>query len=390
MALSPWTIPDKTENTARKTRFAQGRAPQNRGASFASVMAEEQSAKAAQKNGQAAQVAPRKMPQVARLPETQGLPLRSGILAGRTPNELLRAQNFGKARADLAQTRAMDGLMQACAGGATTLDVARGLGMAKNLRVIAANNNGRGFALTSSDFIRTRNSNANNAARTERTRRSRRSRTRDTGGIGRLSAQFESGREGIAAIGYDSAGGTSYGKYQIASRVGSMKNFLEFLDGEAPDLSKRLRKAGPANTGSRRGAMPNEWRAIAREQPERFEKLQESFINQSHYQPALDAIAQCTGIDASSLSAAMREVIWSTAVQHGPAGAARIFARADDMSGKASEASYERKLINNVYALRAGQFGSSSHQVRAAVLNRFRQEKQLALNMLDGTRANLA
>ena len=34
--------------------------------------------------------------------------------------------------------------------------------------------------------------------------------------------------------------------------------------------------------------------------------------------------------------------------------------------------------------LRAGQFGSSTEAVQAAVQNRFRQEKNLALNMLDG------
>jgi len=42
---------------------------------------------------------------------------------------------------------------------------------------------------------------------------------------GELSAKFESGKDGIAAIGYDRQGGTSYGKYQIASRVGMMKLF---------------------------------------------------------------------------------------------------------------------------------------------------------------------
>ena len=88
----------------------------------------------------------------------------------------------------------------------------------------------------------------------------------------------------------------------------------------------------------------------------------------------------------------MREVIWSTAVQHGPAGAARIFDRADDLSGKPEDAGYERKLISNVYKIRAGQFGSSTAQVQQAVRSRFRQEQQLALNMLDGgsSRASLA
>lgn len=354
MAFSSMKIPAENISTAKTPT----RSNQSRNISFAKVM--EQAA-----------------PQVERLPG-QGLPLRASNLAGRTPGDMMRMQNFNQARSDLAKSRTMDGLMQSFAGSGSTLDLARSLGTARNLRILAANNNGRGFELSGSDFIHTTNS----ANRTDRVRKS--SKTASARGLGKLSAQFESGGDGIAAIGYDSTGGTSYGKYQIASKVGSMKSFLAFLDGEAPDLAKRLRKAGPANTGSRKGGMPNEWRAIAQEQPERFEKLQEAFIHQSHYKPALEAIERSTGIDSSSLSAAMREVIWSTAVQHGPAGAAKIFAKADDMSGKAADASYERKMINNVYSVRATQFGSSSRQVRQAVQNRFRQEKQLALNMLNG------
>jgi hypothetical protein len=206
--------------------------------------------------------------------------------------------------------------------------------------------------------------------------------------LGSLSASFESGRDGSAAIGYDRVGGTSYGKYQIASRVGGMKDFVNFLDGNAPDIAKRLRGAGPANTGSRSGEMPNVWQAIAREQPERFEKLQEAFIRESHYKPAVRAIEERTALKAGKLSPVMREVIWSTAVQHGPAGAARIFDKADNMSGKPVDPGYERKLIQNVYALRAGQFGSSDENIQAAVGRRFVREKMLALNMLDGGRSS--
>ena len=202
--------------------------------------------------------------------------------------------------------------------------------------------------------------------------------------LGQLSARFESGSDGIAAVGYDRVGGTSYGKYQVSSRAGSLKDFLDFLDTEAPELSRRLRASGPGNTGSRKGAMPDTWRAIASEQPERFENLQEAFVHQSHYKPALDSIAQRTGLNPDKISTAMREVIWSTSVQHGPSGAARIFERAHGMSGSPSDPSYERNLINNVYNIRVGQFGSSDSNIQAAVANRFKQEKALALNMLNG------
>ena len=422
MAYSGWLIRPPAEQQAQvpAAGTAQGKKAQAQGADkarFAAIMAGEgqsadkasAGATAATASGKGAPAAAQTAaaaasstsggartgqvrPQVARLPEdTTTLPLRNTVLAGRSPSDLLRSQNFTKAQADIAQTRALDGLMQGLSGG-STLDAARNMGAARQLRSLtrAAANNGRGFALTSADFIHTRNVTRTDGA--QATKRARKSATPAETGMGRLSARFESGGDGIAAIGYDRTGGTSYGKYQIASRVGSMKSFLNFLDGEAPDIAQRLRKAGPADTGSRKGAMPDTWRAIAAEQPERFEELQESFIRESHYRPALEAIVQRTGLEADTLSPAMREVIWSTAVQHGPAGAARIFDRADDVSGKPEDAGYERKLISNVYKIRAGQFGSSTAQVQQAVRNRFRQEQQLALNMLDGgsERASLA
>lgn len=378
MAHNNLTIPaaaEKSAQTAKNTRrAAQGRINSN----FAAMMASEQNEASKKSAAQAAkpmQTAPR----VARLPESSGLPLRNSAMAGRSPSDMLRIQNFNKANNDIIKSRAMDSFLQAASSGKSSLDIARGLGAANNLRVVASGDNGKGFALNSSDYIHTRN-----LSRIAKTTNRQKNSVEISKGLGKLSAQFESGKDGIAAIGYDSTGGTSYGKYQIASKVGSMKSFLSFLDQEAPDLSKRLRGSGPANTGSRRGAMPDTWRAIAKEQPERFEQLQEAFIHQSHYKPALEAIQQRTGIDMSSLSAAMKEVIWSTAVQHGPAGAARIFAKADNLSGKHEDAAYERKMINNVYSVRAGQFGSSTSQVRDAVRNRFRQEKQLALKMLEG------
>ena len=207
--------------------------------------------------------------------------------------------------------------------------------------------------------------------------------------IGSLSARFESGKAGISAIGYDSKGGTSYGKYQIASRVGSMDAFLSFLDSEAPDIARRLRSSGPANTGSRQGAMPDEWRAIAAEQPERFGSLQESFIRESHYDPAVAGITERTRLNMDELSPIMREVIWSTAVQHGPRGAVRIFEQADAATSGSGK-KYERSLISHVYDIRSGQFGGHSAGIRASVQSRFKEEEAIALNMLDGNGSRTA
>ena len=205
---------------------------------------------------------------------------------------------------------------------------------------------------------------------------------------GALSARFESGEDGIAAIGYDRHGGTSYGKYQISSKAGSMDQFLKFLRREAPELAKRLEDAGPANTGSRSGDMPDEWKKIAQEHPDFFKELQERFIHDSHYKPALSALARRTELGNDNMSVALQEVLWSTAVQHGPNGAARIFSRAmDQVDPKLAETvgskEFEQALIEQVYTLRSTQFDSSSARVQSAVKNRLREEKSLALNMLN-------
>lgn len=378
MAHSPWMIPGQSEKTdsiaskdTKKNTSASKNGSKN---SFAAVMAKEQGSGAASTRAAGAKTPTR--PTVASLPDA-GIPLRNSVLAGRMPSDMIRMQNFNKAKSDLSRTRGLDSFAASAGSNASFMDMARNMGTATNLRTIAASNGGAGFALSSSDFIRTRNS----VSKTTRASRGAKKAV-ESAGLGKLSARFESGSEGIAAIGYDRNGGTSYGKYQIASRVGSMKSFLNFLDGEAPDLAKRLRNAGPANTGGRSGKMPDEWRAIAKEQPERFEQLQESFIRKTHYEPALEAIGERTRLNADKMSPAMREVLWSTAVQHGPAGATRIFSQADGMIGKSDDSDYERKLITNVYNVRAGQFGSSTSQVRESVRNRFNQEKQLALKML--------
>ncbi len=293
------------------------------------------------------------------------------------PAERARVNNMAKAEMDMKRTAALNALAQ-LEGGGSLLDSARG---ALNTRHLTAMGN---FSLRSPTAMG--GVGAAGGARKSSGRKSKSAETTDvsTEGIGKLAAQFESGKDGIAAIGYDRHGGTSYGKYQVASRVGSMENFLKFLDTNAPDISKTLRESGgPANTGSRQGAMPDAWRKIAAEQPERFEALQEKFIHDSHYKPALQAMVQNTPLEEGQISSAMQEVIWSTAVQHGPTGAARIFTRAAaELSPK--DKNFDKKLIENVYDIRAGQFGSSTQEVRAAVQNRLKREKNIAINMLNG------
>lgn len=212
--------------------------------------------------------------------------------------------------------------------------------------------------------------------------------------LGSIAALFESGSKGAAAIGYDRTGGTSYGKFQISSRAGTMNRFLNFLAEREPAWAERLRGAGPANTGSTHGRMPVEWAKIAAESPERFEKLQTEFIRKDHYQPAREKIREQTGVDIEAARPALREALFSTAVQHGASGAARIFGEAIDKylgrpgAGQPGARSLEQAVVSEVYDKRQHQFGGSTEAVRASVRGRLRQEKQMVLAMLDKNAMN--
>jgi len=214
--------------------------------------------------------------------------------------------------------------------------------------------------------------------------RSARNSASATGGIGTLSAKFESGDQGVEAIGYDSNGGTSYGTYQIASKPGTMKAFIQYLQSEAPEWAAQLKAAGPTNTGSTKGKMPAAWKNIAAQDADKFGQLQRDFIELSHYQPAKDSILARTGVNMDTMPAAAQEALWSTAVQHGPAGAAGIFSRIiKSIGSKVQSEKFAEKLIAKVYDERKQQFGSSTAAVQGSVKGRMDQEKQMVLAMLN-------
>lgn len=194
--------------------------------------------------------------------------------------------------------------------------------------------------------------------------------------LGWLSAKYESGAAGPGAIGFDSKGGTSYGTYQIATRPGTMRNFLKFLGRKYPVIHKMLVKAGSSETGIR-SPFADAWRGLARTIPDAFGAMQHEFIRMTHFDIAAKKLTQA-GIDINRMSQIMAEILWSTAVQHGPGGATSIFRKAYKEDGG------EPEIIRRIYALRGTKFGSSTEAVRASVLQRFQNEEQRALAVFQG------
>ncbi|XPV77248.1 MAG: hypothetical protein ACNI27_04830 [Desulfovibrio sp.] len=212
--------------------------------------------------------------------------------------------------------------------------------------------------------------------------------------LGELSALFESGSKGSDAIGWDRTGGTSYGRFQISSKQGSMDQFISFMEKHQPEWANALKGAGDADTGSKSGAMVDVWKSLVRQDPKALAKLEQDFITSSHYEPARKKIAELTGIDLGSdiggeKTKALKEVLWSTAVQHGATGAADLFSKALGKVDQNSD-SYASNIIKEVYSMRKDRFSSSTERVRESVQNRLGQEEKLALAMIGGGIEELA
>ena len=174
--------------------------------------------------------------------------------------------------------------------------------------------------------------------------------------IGALSERYESGGRGPGTVstGKGDPGGVSYGLYQMASRTGAV---AKFLAGEGARWAPEFGAAAPGSP-----PFTTVWQAIATREPEAFARAQHGFIERSHYRPVAAAVLARTGLDLARRAAALQDVCWSCAVQHG--AAARLIAGAvtvTDAQLPRTAADYDRWLIEAIYAAR------SDHVLRLAV-----------------------
>ena len=199
--------------------------------------------------------------------------------------------------------------------------------------------------------------------------------------LGVLSARFESGNRSSAAIGRDSTGGFSYGKYQIATKTGTMKAFLDFCERAAPDVATALNGAGGAAAAERGdAAFKTAWRDLA-SGPE-LPKAEHGFIEATHYAPFVNRLNDI-GLHVARRSWALKNVCWSVGVQHGPRNS--VVKNALDPLPDPQSLN-DRDIIKAIYKERSNvnkYFSRSSKRVKDAVKARFKKELADALKMLN-------
>ncbi|RKH42718.1 LysM peptidoglycan-binding domain-containing protein [Corallococcus sicarius] len=208
------------------------------------------------------------------------------------------------------------------------------------------------------------------------------------GELGGLSRKYEARGPGTVSTGKGDHGGVSYGSYQFASANGSAQSFVNSLKKSHPEYHSALSGSKPGSE-----AFSNAWKQLAAKDPKGFDKAQHDYIQATHYEPGAANIKKATGIDLNTRSAALRDVAWSTSVQHGPGKADDIFKKA--LAGRDPAKVSDEQLIKDIYAERGRtnssgnlvHFSSSSKSMQEGVANRFKNESKDALALLKNEKA---
>jgi hypothetical protein len=200
-------------------------------------------------------------------------------------------------------------------------------------------------------------------------------------GLGAVAEKYETAGRGSGTVGWDKVGGTSYGKKQISSKAGAMTDYLKFLDKTGKgDIAKQLRDAGiEKDTGSTSGKAVDVWKQLAASGA--LGDSENEYIKTRSYDVAKKGLKDKDLQARIDGSRALQEMLYSTAVQHGPGGAMKI------MNSVFKKGMSDEALIKAVYAERGADggkkhFGGSTANVQAGVVNRFGKEQQDILGLL--------
>lgn len=200
--------------------------------------------------------------------------------------------------------------------------------------------------------------------------------------LGKLSEKYESGGRGPATVstGVGDPGGVSYGTYQLASKVGRADAFVK--------------RYYPAEFAGLKGGTPEftaRWKKLAADAPAELRRREHEYIRETHYDPQVKKLKADLGLDVGERSAALRDVTWSTAVQHGPTTDVIVAAVKPLLVGKRQVAGVtDEAIIRAVYAERGrmtpggklARFPRVSDAWIPGLTKRFESEQADALRML--------
>lgn len=184
--------------------------------------------------------------------------------------------------------------------------------------------------------------------------------------LGNISGKYESnGKWDTISTGRGDPGGVSYGKYQLASRTGTLNSFL----------NKSGYKQEFAGMRPGTSSFNNKWRELSGNKD--FQAAQHNFIKQTHFTP-VRSVADRLGLPNDP---AVNEALWSMGVQHG--GAKSIVNNA--FKGENVSAMSPEQIVNRLYDARANyvtRLRKVPFRTKQSILNRYRRERQDVLGLI--------
>jgi hypothetical protein len=157
--------------------------------------------------------------------------------------------------------------------------------------------------------------------------------------LSHLSEKYESGGRGPGTVstGEGDPGGVSYGSYQLASKVGRADAFV----GQYYPTGFAGLKAGTPEFTAK-------WMALAEKDAAGLHKNEHEYIKATHHDPQAKKLLAEIGFDVSKRNRVIQDMVWSTAVQHGPNTDVIVAA----VKGKKAADLTDAELLTAVYAER--------------------------------------
>lgn len=195
-------------------------------------------------------------------------------------------------------------------------------------------------------------------------------------GLGDVVNIGETGGKGTAMIssGAGDHGGVSYGRSQLASKVGSIAAALKWAKSNGyEDIYNEL---APLNcdAANRNGQFAQKWNQMAQEKGGRLEQFDRAYQKQGYFDPMMVKIRTANPDLAKRIEAnpALQEQVLSTAVQYGP-NSGRYLSAASEVLNSTPDAT-DRDLLAGIQDIKArdagSNFKSSSGAVQASVARR--------------------
>ena len=119
---------------------------------------------------------------------------------------------------------------------------------------------------------------------------------------------------GFISSGKGDRGGQSYGPHQLASKTGSVSEFM--ASAEARQWANDFHNLKPETT-----AFNQRWKQVATRDSAAFLAAQDAYTDRIFYRDPVQRIANLTGLNIETRSEAVRQVVYSTSINQGQFGA---------------------------------------------------------------------